>query len=276
MKQFKPVLFCLLIIYSILPFQIGEKSFAGLNDTAATSVLDKILERQIIKVGITADYMPFSYINQNGGNAGIDIKLAENLAESLNVKLEFVKTSWPTLMDDLLQNKFDIAMSGISITLERQKSAMFSIPLHIGGKAAICRDEDVQKYKTLEQINNPNVKVIFNPGGTNELFARENFPKANLILNEDNITIFEKLVTKEADVMVTDAIETIIQQKLHPELEAVNPDKPFNYSEKGFLFKRDYVFKAYIDQWINLRLKDGTYQEIYDDQLNKLVKNNSK
>lgn len=51
---------------------------------------------------------------------------------------------------------------------------------------------------------------ICNMGGTNDEFARKNFPNATLILNDDNITIFQKIVDGEADVMVTYDIETII------------------------------------------------------------------
>ncbi len=255
-----------------------EKRDFSLDNAIETekSSLDIILERKTIRVGTTGDYMPFSYKEDENENqfSGIDIELAKNLADTLNVELEFVSTSWPRLMDDLLADKFDIGMSGISITLDRQKLAMFSDPIQFGGKAAISRNADADKYISLAKINNPEVKVIFNPGGTNEQFARDHFPLAQLILNKDNITIFEKIVSGEADVMVTDAIETIIQQEIHPELEAINPKKPFNYSEKGYLIKRDSSFKAYIDQWVNMRLKDGTYQNIYEKEISKSVREN--
>lgn len=123
-----------------------------------------------------------------------------------------------------------------------------------------------------QAINQPDVRVIVNPGGTNEIFTRANFPNATIIRNEDNISIFQKIVDGEAGVMVTDAIETLVQQMIHPELEAVNPKEPFNFFEKGYLLLRDLIFKAYVDQWVNLRLKDGTYQRIFDGELEKIKK----
>lgn len=248
--------------------------FLSISAQAQRSLIDNILEENTIRVGTTGDYIPFSYV-ENGDLIGIDIELAKDLANSLGVDLVLVNTTWPTLMDDLHQDKFDISMSGISINLERQKTALFSIPILSGGKVAITRDENVSKFKTLALINRPEVRVIFNPGGTNETFARTNFPNANLIENEDNISIFQKIVDGEVDVMVTDAIETIVQQEVHPELEAVNYDKPFNYSEKGYLFKRDIIFKAFIDQWINMRLNDGTFNKVHDEQIGKYVNSNN-
>lgn len=241
--------------------------------SAQTSLLDKIIEDGVLRVGTTGDFKPFSY---HKGNAsafhGMDITMAKDLANSLGVKVSFVKTSWPTLMEDLRNDKFDIAMSGISIKLDRQKIGLFSIPILEGGKAPICRVEDAERFVALDSINQPDVRVIFNPGGTNEAFARAHFPKATLIKNEDNITVFQRIVDHEADVMVTDEIETRIQEKIHPELKAVKLDKPFGFFEMAYLLPRDVVWKAYVDQWLHLREKQGLIDSILEEELGKLMK----
>ena len=240
------------------------------------SVLDKVLETRTIRVGTTGDFLPFTYQLDPTSNTyyGVDIELAKDLAASLDAKVEFVKTSWPTMMADLKANKFDIGMSGITIKLGRQRQALFSIPLLSSGKAAITRDENAATYTSIAAINQKGVRVIVNPGGTNEAFARANFPNATIIQNEENLSIFQKIVDGEADLMVTDAVETLIQELIHPELEAVNPDKPFNFFEMGYLLPRDHTFKAYVDQWLNLRQKEGKYQEIFDRELARIKEQN--
>lgn len=235
-------------------------------------VLDDIVNRNVLRVGTTGDFKPFSY--QFAGSKteffGVDIELAKDLAKSLGVSVEFVHTSWPTLMKDLQAEKFDICMSGITIKLDRQRQALFSIPMLSSGKAAITRDELADRYTSIEAINTSDTRVIFNPGGTNESFARTHFPNAILVLNEDNLSIFQKIVDNKADVMVTDAVETQIQELIHPELEAVNPDEPFNFFEMGYLLPVDHTFKAYVDQWLNMRKKDGTFDRIFDEELKKI------
>ena len=237
-----------------------------------SSILDKILANKILKVGTTGDFKPFSYQKNKNSEEfhGIDITLAQDLAVSLGAELQLVKTSWPTLLEDLQTGKFDIGMSGITIKLDRQHQALFSIPVLSSGKAAITRDENVARFQTLAAINQPGVRVIVNPGGTNESFALTHFPKATIVQNEDNLSIFQKIVDGEADVMVTDAIEALIQEQLLPELDAVNPDQPFNFFEMGYLLPRDHTFKAYVDQWLNLRQKDGTYQTIFDQEIQRI------
>ena len=240
--------------------------------TPTTSTLDQITHRGILRVGTTGDFKPFSYqLNTNSDEFhGVDIALAKDLAASLNVKVQFMKTSWPTLLEDLANEKYDIGMSGITIKLARQQQGLFSIPLLSSGKAAITRDENIDRFTSLDAINQVGVRVIVNPGGTNEAFARANFPNAIIVQNEDNLSIFQKIVDGKADLMVTDAVETRIQELIHPELEAVNPDKPFNFFEMGYLLPRDHTFKAYVDQWLNLRQKDGSFQKIFDEELIKI------
>lgn len=137
------------IIFAFSLLSCGQIDDPGENvgSPLAVSRLDMILENGVIRVGTTGDYMPFSYLNDEK-LSGIDIELAGALAISLNVKVEFVRTTWPTLMDDLMTNKFDIGMSGITITDERLNKAMFSLPMHEGGKAAISRDDETEKFDT--------------------------------------------------------------------------------------------------------------------------------
>lgn len=234
-------------------------------------VLSSIKETGTLRVGTTGDFVPFSYFeaSDTGQYSGIDIELAKDLGKALGVQVRFIKTSWPNLLTDLNASKFDIGMSGITITEKRKETADFSIPMLISGKVAITRDENVARYNSIANINKEGVRVIVNPGGTNEAFARANFPNATLIENEDNISIFQKIVDGEADLMVTDAMETLVQERIHPELEAVNPTIPFNSFQMGYLIPKDSTFKAYLDKWLLLKIKDSTLQKITLKELDK-------
>jgi cyclohexadienyl dehydratase len=243
---------------------------ASFNAFAAdpSSLLDQIIQRGHVLVGTTGDYKPFTFLNPTDDKfEGIDIDMAQALGRALGVEVKFVKTSWPTLMKDFGESKYDLGMGGISVNLERQKKGLFSIPYLVDGKTPITRKENVTKFQTLEQIDQPGVRVIVNPGGTNEKFARANLKQATIIVYGDNVTIFDQIVEGKADLMITDAVETVLQEKLHPQLAAVHPDKPFTYSEKGYLMPRDIIFKFWVDQWLHLALNDGTFHKIYDKWL---------
>jgi chorismate mutase-like protein len=235
---------------------------------AAASRLDEILARGTLRVGSTGDYKPFSYrVAGSERFIGLDIALAEDLAKSLGVQLQVVPTTWPALMGDLAGDRFDLAMGGISVSLERQKKAFFSIPTLRDGKTPIARCEDARKYQTLADIDRPEVRLIVNPGGTNERFARANAPHAALTVFPDNVAIFDRIAAGAADVMITDAIEARLQQRLHPKLCAIHPEAPFDFSEKAVLLPRDAALKAYVDQWLHQEIESGGFARLNEQWL---------
>ncbi|WP_269209089.1 transporter substrate-binding domain-containing protein [Chromobacterium vaccinii] len=234
-----------------------------LSPAAQADRLDDILARGELRVGTTGDYLPFSRLDPASGQyRGLDIDMAADLARALGVKLQLVATSWPTLMRDQRDGKFDIAMSGISISLERQKQALYSAAYLNDGKTPIARCDNAARFQTLEQLNRKQTRLVVNPGGTNERFARQRLPDADLTVFPDNNRIFQQIIEGKADAMVTDAVETRYQQKLHPELCAIHPDKPFDFSQKAYLLPNDWRWKAWVDQWLSQRMQDGGFARL--------------
>lgn len=225
--------------------------------------VDDVVKAGVLRVCTPGDYKPFAFQKPDGTFEGIDVDLMQSLATSLGVKVEWVKTSWSNLMADFTGGKCDIAVGGISVTLDRQKRAGFSTAYMVNGKTPIVRCADVSKYQSVADIDKPGVKVIANPGGSNERFAKTNFKNATVTIHTDNITIFDEVLKGNADVFVTESAETIVQQRQKPGLCAVNPDKPLQYGEMAYLLPRgDVVTKDYIDQWLHLAKATGEYQRI--------------
>ncbi|EJN09761.1 transporter substrate-binding domain-containing protein [Herbaspirillum sp. YR522] len=234
---------------------------------AVASRLDRVLGSGKLRICMTGDYKPFTFYRPDQQFEGIDVELAQSLAKSLGVEAQFVKTTWSTLMNDFVA-QCDVAMGGVSITLERQKKAAFSAPHMVDGKSPIVRCADRQKFNSFDAIDQPGTRAIVNPGGTNERFARANYKRATLLLHPDNVTIFQQIVDGRADVMVTDASETLWQAKLHPELCPVTPEHPLQFAEKAFMLPRgDVAFKEYVDAWLHLAKETGEYQRIFDKWL---------
>jgi cyclohexadienyl dehydratase len=221
------------------------------------SRLDQILDTGVLRVGTTGDYAPFSYATEASDYTGADIDLARNLAKALGVEVEFVTTSWPALMADLAAGRYDIAMSGVSRTVERARVGFLSLPYYVGGKLPIARCEDKRRFGSLAAIDQPGVRVIVNPGGTNEAFVDGHITQAEKVLHPDNRTIFDALLEGEGDVMITDSIEVLLQTRRHPGL-CGTMGQTLTYQEKAYLMPRDVALKTFVDTWLSLRLADGT------------------
>ncbi len=249
--------------YLLLFFLIIQLSICNtLAQTNQTTILDKVVNSKILRVGTTGDYKPFTYLNDSKYE-GVDIELAKNLAKTLGAEVKYVKTSWPTLMKDLKANKFDIAMGGISKKLQRQQVGLFSKGYFISGKTSISRCEDKDKYRNLKAIDQPHVKLIVNPGGTNQKFVNKHIKSAKILIHNDNNTIFEQIKNNKADIMITDSVEVLLQSKLNTDLCPTMQGETFDKFEKAYLIPRDLVWLEYVNAWLEMLVLNGKINELF-------------
>ncbi len=226
--------------------------------------VSKIKEQGVLRIGMTGDYQPMSFLDpETGTYVGFDAALAEDLGRELGVRIEYVQTSWPTLMEDTLAGKFDAAVCGITITDQRKEQALMSDGYLGNGKTVLCRKEDEAVYTSLEAINRPEVRVMENPGGLNEKFARENLPEAQLIIHDVNEEIPGLIAEGEADVMITEILEAGYYTGKDSRLAAPLIDEPFTRGQLGFLLppgSEDLL--QYINTFIAREKESGRIDEL--------------
>jgi cyclohexadienyl dehydratase len=164
-----------------------------------------------LTVGTTGDYPPLTLwlepYDHNLGPTGFSIAAVQVIAAEMNLELDYVPTTWPTLSKDLQSGRFHLGIGGISASAARAQNFLLSLPLLVDGKVPLVRCEHVDRYTTLEAINKPSCRVVENKGGTNQEFATQWLPHSQLAVKYDNKMPFEALANGEADVMITDAIE---------------------------------------------------------------------
>jgi cyclohexadienyl dehydratase len=217
--------------------------------------LARIAASGVLVVGTTGDYAPYS-VESQGVLAGADIDLAKTLAAGLGARAVFVRTHWNTLLDDLAAGRFDLAVGGISITPEREARASFSTAYASGGKTLIARCADAARYRSLAAVDRDGVRVVVNPGGTNQQFVAAQLHRARVIVHSDNRTIFEELRMHRADVMITDDVEVELATRRHPDLCRTFPGT-LTRAQKALLLPRDPAFEASIDAQLAPQIAAG-------------------
>lgn len=106
--------------------QTKDKESGG-SDTAGSSaapLADKlpqaIRDKGVIKVGSDIAYAPVEFKDDSGKTVGIDPDLADAMGKQLGVKFEFENGTFDTLLGGLRSKRYDIAMSAMTDTKNRQ------------------------------------------------------------------------------------------------------------------------------------------------------------
>lgn len=243
-----------------LAFTLGVLAFVG--SARAGETLDGIRARGALRVGTTGDYKPFTFLGSDGHYVGADIEMARRLAARLVVRVVFVPTVWGRMMDDFRAGSFDIVMGGVTVLPARSAEGLFSAVTFVDGKRPVARCADRDRFISIAAIDQPEVRVIVNPGAANEQFARANFGRAQLTVHKDNATVFDEIIAGRADVMVTDGIEADHQAAIHPELCATNVPAPFTRLEKAYWLRRDPDLLAVVDAWLAAEKASGSWDAI--------------
>lgn len=186
----------LILILFTLPLQ-GFSSPS--HDRLAT-----IITNQKIRVCIWTEYYGISYLDPRTQKLiGIDSDLALELAKDLKVDLEYVQSSFPTFVQDLKDNKCDIAMFAIGNTESRVKQIRFTTP-HLSSDVYAITTKTNRKINSWNDIDKKNVIVAVGKDTYHEPLMKERLKNAQLLITKDFHTRSHEVISGRADVFMTD------------------------------------------------------------------------
>ena len=168
------------------------------------SRLDSVLARGEVRVCIWPDYYGISYRNPKTQQLhGIDIDMAQALARDLGVRLHFVDSSFARLIDDVTQNRCDIAMFAIGITPLRAEKLRFTRPHLVSDIYAITTKSN-RRIKHWDDIDKPGIVVAVAKGTLHEPVMREKLKQATLLVTATTQGREQEVESGRADVFMTD------------------------------------------------------------------------
>ena len=229
--------------------------------------VQRIVGRGRLLVATTGDYRPLSYRERNGDYWGFGIEMAEQIARHIGVGVEFVQTSWPTLTADVLAEPqaFDLAIGGITITEARKASMLMSEGYLANGKTILCRAEDAGKYRSLADIDKPEVRVMVNPGGLNQKFANERLTHATIMVYDRNEEIPNQVAEGKADMMITEITEAPWYVQNDTRLAAPLLSQPFTHGEIGVLMRKGQADLLDLVNAVIAQMKsDGSLRRLHE------------
>jgi len=191
------------------------------------SVLEEIVKNDTLRVGMSLDQPPFCMKDEDGNAQGYDVELAMLLAESMDVELKIMVHPFPDLLDGLNAGKYDLVISGLTITPKRNIQANFAGPYMFSGKAVLAYKGKYANQKQ-NKLNSPKCTLVALSNSTSQNFVKNRLPNANTIYVESYEQAIAMMQTNKADALVTDRAVIEVLDKQYPK-------EHFKYSDDDLL-----------------------------------------
>jgi polar amino acid transport system substrate-binding protein len=148
---------------------------------SSSPVLDRILSRAELRVGMSGDMPPLNMTTREDKIIGLDADLAALLADAMGVKLNIKKMAFAQLLPALEAGSIDMIISNMTMTPDRNLKVAFVGPYFISGKGLLTRRSTLAQAKKLEDLNSPQFTFVALKGSTSEAVTRKGAPQAKLL-----------------------------------------------------------------------------------------------
>ncbi|OQY02398.1 MAG: amino acid ABC transporter substrate-binding protein [Desulfobacteraceae bacterium 4572_130] len=261
----KKSLVSLLALIIGLIFCVSSVSFAADIEHAKKSTIEKILKRGELRVGFEAGYMPFEMTDTKGRFVGFDIDIAKAMAKAMGVKFVPVNVAWDGIIPSLITDKFDIIMSAMTVTQERNLKVNFVDPYIIVGQTILINNKLKDTVKTHKDLNNKNYTITSKLGTTGEAAIKREISKAQYKSFETQTEALLEVVNGKADAFVYDLPFCVVAMAQQGKGRLTFLDKPFTYEPLGWAInKGDSDFANWLNNFLRQIKNDGTYDKIYN------------
>ncbi len=177
----------------------------------------------VIRLATNSGAAPFVYL-KNGEIVGYDIEIAMRIAEKLGRRLEMVDTEFSAIIPALVSHKADMAVCGITVTEERTRSILFSIPDYKGGiSVMVAADPRQRNIQSISDLSGKKVGIVTGSAYDNVLKSKNsraipeyfnNFPDQTEALKSGKIAAYLVDEPMARDIMNHSSGVTTLKQLL--------------------------------------------------------------
>lgn len=230
---------------------------------AAESVIESIKRQGVIRIGLST-FTPWSMRALNGDLIGFEPDVGRKLAEDMGVDVEFVPTAWDGIIPALLAGKFDVIISGLSITPQRNLTVNFTDAYAYSGMTILANRQLTEGFG-LEDLDSPEVTFSARRGAVPAAVIAERFPNAELLLFDDEGAVVQEVLNGNAHATMASEPLPSREARSYPDILYIPFDVLFNQLGEGFaLRKGDPDALNFFNNWIAHYWRTGWLQERHD------------
>ena len=252
-------------LLAVMLLASASGAFADDIELAQKSTIEDILKRGELLVGLEAGYLPFEMADKKGDFIGFDVDIAKEMAKAMGVKLTIVNTSYDGIIPALLTKKFDIIMSGMTVTQERNLKVNFADPYIVVGQTILLNKKNEGVVKSYKDLNDPKYTVASKLGTTGEQAIKRLMPKATYKSFEVESEAGLEVLNGNADATIYDLLFCVVFMAQQGKDKLVFLDEPFTYEPLAWAVRKgDPDFLNWLNNFLAQLKNDGRYDRIYD------------
>jgi len=261
----KKTLLQLYVLIVVIFFMFCSSVVCSDIELAKKSTLEAILKKGELWVGFDSGYMPFEMTNQKGRYVGFDIDIAKEMAKAIGVKFVPVNTAWDDIIPSLTTGKFDIIISGMTVTQERNLKIDFADPYIIVGQTILINKKHDGKIKSYKDLNCPKYIVTSQSSTTGEQAVKNLIPKCTYkSFKTENEAVLE-VINGNADAFVYDLPFCVVVMVMKGKDKLTFLDKPFTFEPLAWAIRKgDPDFLNWLNNFLRQIKNDGRYERIYN------------
>ena len=232
------------------------------SDASATPTLDALKEKGKLVVMTNPAFPPFEYIDAKGNVAGVDLDLAQKIADAVGVELEIVDMNFDLLIDSLKGGKGDLVASGMTRTDARAEIIDFSdIYISMGLKVIVPVGTDIKTFDDLA-----GKKIAVQEATTADIYVQEHYPDATPLQFKSAIDAGNAVKSGNADCAVVDMLPAEYMTANSPEIELMPELLSAEDTAMG-VAKGQEDFLAVVNEVLHEAMDSGFLDESFDKHM---------
>jgi polar amino acid transport system substrate-binding protein len=244
----KKILLCW-VVASLLVFTCGTLAAAGV-------ILDSVLKKNELVVGISGEQPPLNATTKDGEIIGLDADLSRAIAASMNVKIKFSKIPFSELLSSLQTGKVDMIVSGMTMTPERNTKVALVGTYLISGKGILLKIKTVDMLKQ-EGVNSEKFKVATLKGSTSQVIVEKVAPKATLVLADSYDDALNMLYQDKVDIVIADYPFCAYTADRYPEKKLAVGETKLSFEPLGIAIREDALWINMLDNFLKMQVGSG-------------------
>lgn len=268
MSIFKTIIIAILasvVTWWVLPQPQGQVV------EAKETAFERVMRTGVLRCGYYNFPPVMIMYDQNGKKnpTGFSVDLLQTIGQKTGLKIEWAEEvtfgNWPQALD---AGRIDVMCTPAWSDAALGRVALFTRPMFYSTMSPLVRSDDKRFGNNLERLNQPDVTFLMQDGNALVELTKQFFPKAKILAiaaNVDGASAVENIITKKADVMISDknAVYEYNKRTGKNLLRMVDAENPLKYQPATMAVSvKELALQAFLDNALNDLYYTGTIDHI--------------